>query len=107
MNPVAMMTLLAATHASTPAKVLNLAGPEILATREVCQKMAQLLGVKPIFEGSEHDDALLNNGQLAHQLLGGPAVLAEQMIPWTARWIAQGGATLNKPTHFQTRSGKF
>jgi hypothetical protein len=29
------------------------------------------------------------------------------MIEWTANWIKQGGATLGKPTHFQTRDGKF
>jgi hypothetical protein len=29
------------------------------------------------------------------------------MIEWTAEWIRTGGATLNKPTHFEARDGKF
>jgi len=29
------------------------------------------------------------------------------MIQWIADWIQQGGATLNKATHFQTRDGRF
>jgi hypothetical protein len=29
------------------------------------------------------------------------------MIEWIANWIRDGGAALNKPTHFQTRDGKF
>jgi len=28
-------------------------------------------------------------------------------MEWTAKWLAQGGATLNKPTHFEARDGKF
>jgi len=31
----------------------------------------------------------------------------QQMIEWIAHWIQKGGATLDKPTHFQTRDGKF
>jgi len=29
------------------------------------------------------------------------------MIEMVADWIGLGGATLNKPTHFETRDGKF
>ena len=32
---------------------------------------------------------------------------AEEVIAWTANWIARGGPTLNKPTHFAVRDGKF
>ncbi|MEN6537062.1 MAG: epimerase, partial [Bryobacteraceae bacterium] len=34
-------------------------------------------------------------------------VSAEQLIDWTANWIKIGGPTLNKPTHFEVRDGKF
>ena len=39
--------------------------------------------------------------------LGAPAVSVEQMIRWTAHWIRAGGPTLNKPTHFEARDGRF
>jgi hypothetical protein len=29
------------------------------------------------------------------------------MIGLTAEWLLQGGATIQKPTHFQERAGKF
>jgi hypothetical protein len=29
------------------------------------------------------------------------------MLDWTADWVAKGGSTLNKPTHFETRDGSY
>ena len=29
------------------------------------------------------------------------------MIDWVADWVARGGASLGKPTHFETRDGKY
>jgi nucleoside-diphosphate-sugar epimerase len=101
------LTLSAFPHAAAPARVINLAGPDILATRDVCLALASRLGVVPQFVGEHHDDALLNNGHHGYTLLGTPAMPVGQMIAWTAQWIARGGTTLGKPTHFQTRSGKF
>jgi hypothetical protein len=34
-------------------------------------------------------------------------VTVEQMIAWIADWQLRGGPLLGKPTHFQTRDGKF
>jgi hypothetical protein len=34
-------------------------------------------------------------------------VTVEEIIEWTAHWISMGGATLDKPTHFEVRDGKF
>ena len=101
------MSLLAFPHTATPAKIINLAGPEFLSTRDIATRLASYLGTTPRFIGNEHQDALLSNGQLGHQLLGEPEMLADQMLRWTAKWISRGGPTLGKPTHFQTRSGQF
>jgi hypothetical protein len=30
-----------------------------------------------------------------------------QLIEWTADWVRRGGATLGKPTHFESRDGSF
>lgn len=63
---------------------------------------------KPVtVEGSEGADAVLSNGQLGHQLFGYPRVSARQMIEWIADWVRKGGASLNKPTHFEVRDGRF
>src|ERR1035438_8678270 len=33
--------------------------------------------------------------------------LAAGMMDWIAVWVAGGGTSLNKPTHFEVRDGKF
>ena len=50
---------------------------------------------------------LLNNAAKAARLFGYPRVTLRQMIEWTAEWVKLGGKTLNKPTHFEVRDGKF
>jgi nucleoside-diphosphate-sugar epimerase len=93
--------------AQSPAFVLNLTGPETVSIRWAANRFAQRFGIEPEFEGEEADTALLNNAARCHRLFGYPSVPVEQMIEWVADWIAMGGATLNKPTHFETRDGKF
>lgn len=101
------MALRAVTHAATPARIINIAGPDILSVRDVCAKLGQLVGVSPQFAGHESEEALLNNGRRGYQLLGPPLMPVDQVLEWTARWIQQGGPLLDKPTHFQNRSGQF
>ncbi|MCX6620036.1 MAG: epimerase, partial [Acidobacteria bacterium] len=55
----------------------------------------------------EAPTALLNNASRCHRLFGYPSVGIEQMVEWTAQWIGMGGRSLNKPTHFEARDGKF
>ena len=47
-----------------------------------------------------------NVGRYA-QLMGPPAVTVDQMIQWAAHWMRIGGESLNKPTHYEARDGKF
>jgi nucleoside-diphosphate-sugar epimerase len=101
------MTLLALQHATCPARILNLAGPDILATRDLADRLARRMGRPVRCVGAERPEALLSNGHLGYQFLGEPAVSAEHMICWTAEWIARRGPTLGKPTHFQTHTGQF
>jgi nucleoside-diphosphate-sugar epimerase len=101
------MSLRAFEHAASPAFMLNVAGPELLSVRRVCEQFGEMMGKKPIFEGKEAGDALLNNGQLGHRLYGYPRVSAQQMFIWIADWVMRGGKSLGKPTHFEARDGKF
>jgi hypothetical protein len=93
--------------AETPPRIINIAGHEILRVRDVAEKFGQLLGRDVKFSGQERDDALLNNGGLAHQSLERPRIGADQMIRWTADWTQRDGAYLGKPTHYENRAGKF
>ncbi len=94
-------------HASVPPLILNLTGPETISVRDVAQRFGRHFGVEPTFTGAEAPLALLNNAAKCHRLFGYPSVTPDEMIEWTARWIGMGGATLGKPTHFETRDGKF
>ena len=41
------------------------------------------------------------------KLFGAPSVDMQQMIQWQAKWIMDGGKSINKPTHFEVNNGKF
>ncbi len=101
------LALRAFAHCRRPANVINLAGGEVLSLRETGERLATLMQRTVSFRGTEGTTALLNDGRAGHQLLGPPQVSAAQMIAWTADWVARGGESLGKPTHFQTTNGKF
>jgi len=101
------MTLASFSHVSTPPFVLNVAGPELLSVRGVCEEFGRLMGKPVNFTGCESPDALISNGQLGHRLFGYPRVPVATMMRWIAGWVSAGGASLGKPTHFETRDGKY
>jgi nucleoside-diphosphate-sugar epimerase len=92
---------------SSPPRVLNVTGPEILSVRRSAERFGKLFDRTPLFRGKEGDRALLSNASLCHALLGPPEVPLENVIQWVARWIQQGGESLNKPTKFQVVDGRF
>jgi len=95
-------------HCQSPPLVLNITGPETLPVRDLALEFGQYFGVEPTFVSStEVSTALLSDTSKAQSLFGSPTVQPKQMIEWIANWIRDGGAVLNKPTHFQTRDGKF
>ena len=91
----------------SPPRILNLTGPETISVRGVAHRFGELLNKQPVIVGQEAETALLNHAGLCQKLFGNPTVGVDQMIEWTAQWIAAGGSRHGKPTHFQTRDGKF
>lgn len=100
-------TLLALEHTSVPPTVLNVTGPETLSIREIAGEMGRRLGQDPVFEGTERETSCLGNVERSQELFGPPRVGVAQLIDWTADWVKRGGASLGKPTHFETRDGKY
>ena len=94
-------------HCQSPPFVLNITGPEILSVRDVAYEFGKHFGIAPTFVNDSGSTALLNDAGKARTLFGSPIATPAQMIEWIAHWIQQGGESLNKPTHFQTRDGKF
>jgi nucleoside-diphosphate-sugar epimerase len=94
-------------YSQSPPRVLNITGAEKLSVREVALEFGRRFGKDPVFGGQESGTALLNDAAESHRLFGYPKVTATRMIEWVAGWIAGGGRLLNKPTHFESRDGRF
>ena len=101
------LALCALGDTSSPPRVLNIAGPEILSVRRLAEEFGRLLERPVTFTGAEADDAFLSNAKLSHQMYGYPRVPAAQLVQWIADWVRRGGASLGKPTHFEVRDGKY
>lgn len=92
---------------ASPPEVLNVTGPETLSVRAVAARFGELFARPPVFEGHEADTALLSNTARCQRLFGVPEVSEQTAIEWTAEWIRVGGPAWDKPTHFETRDGRF
>ena len=101
------MTLRSFEHVSAPPFIVNITGPELLSFRGVAETFGKLMGKKVRIVGKEAPDALISNAGLSHRMFGKPVVSAEQMIEWIADWVSKGKECLGKPTHFETRDGKY
>ena len=91
----------------SPPRILNLTGRETLSVRSIASEFGEQFGMKPLFEGVEAETALLSNSSKLHALLGPPPVSVATMIQMIAHWIEAGRTSWEKPTHFETRSGRF
>lgn len=103
-NSYALRSLL---HCNSPAKKLNITGPEVISIQWLAKRFGALMDKEVRFTGVPATTALLNNASHSFELFGEPSVNLEQVIKWTAQWVLAGGEDLGKPTHFQERKGNF
>jgi nucleoside-diphosphate-sugar epimerase len=90
----------------SPPRPLVVTGPPI-AVRELARRFGRLLDRPVRFEGEEGDRVLLGHPALCTSLLGPPEVDTDRLVEWTAGWVARGGRSLGKPTHFEATDGRF
>ena len=92
-----------------PPCVLNISGPETVATAEVAKYFAGAFGKRAMLDGQDRaaSPGYLCNAALSFSHFGYPSVALSTMLRLTAEWIAHGGSSLNKPTHFQSTDGQF
>jgi nucleoside-diphosphate-sugar epimerase len=102
-----VMALRALAHVASPPWVVNVTGPELLSVRAVCERLGRLMGRSVHFTGTGPDTALLSDARRGLEALGPPRVGAERLIEWVADWVMRGGCCLDKPTHFESRDGRF
>jgi nucleoside-diphosphate-sugar epimerase len=126
------MALRAFDHVATPPWVVNVTGPELLSVRAVCQRLGGLMNRPVRFVGTEGDTALVSNArrgldalgplrvgcgadfqpanpgqELAGRKLSPPLLGSANMLEWVADWVLRGGRRLDRPTHFESRDGRF
>jgi len=94
-------------HCSVPAKILNVTGPETVSLRWLAEQFGKMLGVTPEFINEERSTSFLSNAAESFRLFGYPKVTLKQMMEVILEWLNEGGKTLNKPTHFSERKGRY
>ncbi len=103
-NEYAIRALL---HAESPAVKMNISGPEIVSIRYAAERIGKGLGIEPTFVGEPQNDAYLVNTMKCIETFGYPAYSAGQLMDMQVDWFLSNGKTLNKPTHFEARNGKY
>jgi len=94
-------------HCTTPSSPLNITGPEKTSVRWLAEELGRRLGKKAKVAGTEAPTAWIVDTAASRRLLGPPRVPLGAMLDWVADWVARGGASLGKATHFETRDGKY
>ena len=103
-NAAALRSLARATAPTSP---LNVTGPETISIRELAQTFGARFGRTPRIVGSESPTGWLNNASLMNAELGYPRVPLLAMVEWTADWLTRAMPTLEKPTHYEVRDGRY
>ncbi len=94
-------------HCATPPLPLNLTHPQPLSVRETVLRFAELMGRAAIMTGTEAGTEFISNPARACALLGSPEMPLDTLLRWTAHWVQNNCRTLNKPTHFEVRDGRY
>lgn len=92
---------------SSPPVKLNVTGSTTTSVRWIAREFGKIFGAEPVFQNEEESTALLSNAARMEELFPFPKVSVPEMISMTAEWLQLDGPMLNKPTHFQERTGKF
>ena len=103
-----LIALRAFNHvASSHHGYFNVTGPETLSVCHVAERSGCLSALPLDLRGTEAPDALLSDATLCCRLFGPPRIAAGRLIEMTAEWLVAGRPTLDKPTHFEARDGRF
>ncbi|MEH6725028.1 MAG: epimerase [Hyphomicrobiales bacterium] len=94
-------------HTTTPTSPINITGADVIAVRDIVEAFAKRFDKPVNIVGEEAPTAWLNDASASMKLFGALTVSLEDMIDWQADWLMKGGRSLDKPTHFEARDGKY
>src|SRR3990167_5787068 len=77
------------------------------ALRRLAHECGRRFGKEARVTGAEAPTAWLVDTAMARRILGPPRVPLATLVDWQADWIARGLPSLGKPTHFETRDGRY
>jgi len=103
-NEQALRLLAQAGCRGTP---INVCGAEVLSVRRLAEDFGRLFGKPVSITGREAPTAWLVDTSAARRLFGAPRVPLARMLEWQADWVARCLPSLGKPTHFETRDGRY
>lgn len=93
--------------AASPCAILNVTGPETATTEKTAKIMGEIMNKEVKFAGTSGELNYLNDSSKMCELFGYPRMSLSEMIRLQAQWIANGGISIGKPTHFEVNNGKF
>jgi nucleoside-diphosphate-sugar epimerase len=99
--------LRALLHCTAPTTPLNVSGPQTLSVRALAHEFAARFDRRANIVGTEAPTAWLTNTERAQSLFGPPSVPLETMLDWTADWVVRDMPSLDKPTKFEVRDGRY
>jgi nucleoside-diphosphate-sugar epimerase len=91
----------------SPPAVLNVTGPDRIKVRDAAEWFGAAFDRRPSYVNTEGPVALLSDSSRCRARLGEPSVGLPLLREWVAHWVRSGGASLNKPTHFEVTDGRF
>ena len=94
-------------HVANPPKILNVTGPDKISIRSVAEKFGQLFGKSAVITGQEAESAWIADASESIRLFGPVETSLATMMQMVADHQLTGGKLLGKPTHFETRDGKY
>lgn len=93
--------------AASPPPAFNLCCAPPRSVRETALEFGRLLDRPVRISGTESATTLLSNPMRLETRLGPPPTSLDTVIRRTADWIRSEGRTLNRPTGFEVRDGKY
>lgn len=99
--------ILCLEHTASPPRILNITGDRKLSVRALAEDFGRRLGRAAVVTGTEAPTAWLADASESVRLFGPPETPLERMLDLITDHVRAGGALLGKPTHFETRDGKF
>jgi nucleoside-diphosphate-sugar epimerase len=94
-------------YCAAPPAVLNITGRDTISVRKAAEFFAARFGRSCHFDGVEGPAALLSDSSASQVLMGPSDVTTEDLMEMVVEWVAAGGASLNRPTHFEVADGRF